>query len=79
VAVDLSQDSPTYGRHVAVILSEQEWNQLLLPAGFAHGDLTLEPDTEVLYKADAYYAPQSEGGMRWNDPDLANPFSYQAR
>ena len=71
VAVDLRQGSPTYGRHVSAILSKQNWNQLLVPAGFAHGYLTLEPGSEVLYKVDAYYAPQSEGGVCWNDPDLA--------
>ncbi len=70
IAVDLRKGSPTYGLHVSAILSEEAWNQLLVPVGFAHGYLTLEPRTEVLYKVDNYYAPQCEGGIAWNDPEL---------
>lgn len=70
VAVDLRRNSPTYGRHVAAELSEENWAQLLVPAGFAHGFCTLEPDTHVLYKVDAFYAPQHDAGVLWSDPAL---------
>ena len=70
VAVDLRRGSPSYGRHVATILSAAAWNQLFVPAGFAHGLMTLEPDTEILYKVSAYYAPSHDHGILWNDPAL---------
>jgi dTDP-4-dehydrorhamnose 3,5-epimerase len=70
VVVDLRAGSSTYGKSVSAILSADAWNQLFVPAGFAHGYLTLEPYTEVLYKVDDYYTPECEGGVIWNDPDL---------
>jgi dTDP-4-dehydrorhamnose 3,5-epimerase len=71
VAVDIRRGSPSYGRHVAVELSAANGAQLFVPEGFAHGYCTLEPDTEMLYKVNDFYAPQSEGGLLWNDPALA--------
>ncbi len=70
VAVDLRRGSPTYGRHVSAVLSVEAWNQILVPIGFAHGLMTLEPDTEVIYKVSNYYAPEYDKGLLWNDPNL---------
>jgi dTDP-4-dehydrorhamnose 3,5-epimerase len=71
VAVDIRRASRNYGRSVVVILSAENGRQLFVPAGFAHGYCTLEPDTEVFYKVDAPYSREHERGLRWNDPALA--------
>ena len=70
IAVDLRRSSPTYGRHVSAVLTADAWNQILVPIGFAHGFMTLEPDTEVIYKVSNYYAPDHDKGLLWNDPAL---------
>ena len=71
VAVDLRRGSPTFGKWVSCELSVAKWNQVLVPKGFAHGFLTLEPATEIFYKVSAPYAPHCDRAIRWNDPALA--------
>lgn len=71
VAVDLRPQSPTYRQWVAVELSADNKRQLLIPRGFGHGFVTLTDRVEFLYKADNPYAPEADGGIRWNDPELA--------
>jgi len=74
MVVDLRRGSPTYGQNFAVELSAENRLQLIVPRGFAHGFLTLEPDSEVIYKCDALYHAAAERGLHWADPDLALPW-----
>lgn len=71
VVVDIRRSSPTFGRHVAVELKSGDGQALLIPAGFAHGFVALEPETVFLYKVDRLYAPEAERTIYWNDPELA--------
>lgn len=71
VAVDIRRGSPTFGRHVAVELTEENHRQFFIPRGFAHGFSVLSEVALFQYKCDNAYAPQSEGALAWNDPDLA--------
>jgi len=70
VAVDIRRGSPTFGRHVAVELSAENRRQLFIPRGFAHGFAVLSDEALFQYKCDAYYAPESEGAVAWDDPAL---------
>ena len=71
MAVDLRKDSPAYKKWYAIELSEENQKQFLIPRGFGHGFVTLTDHVEFMYKADNYYAPEADGGIRWNDPTLA--------
>jgi dTDP-4-dehydrorhamnose 3,5-epimerase len=79
VAVDLRRGSPTYGQWESCVLSAREGNQLLVPIGFAHGFVTLEPDVEVFYKVSAPYAPDCERGIRWSDPMIGIAWPLEGR
>ena len=71
VAVDIRRGSPTFGKHVAVELTAENHRQLFVPRGFAHGFSVLSDEAVFQYKCDNFYAPQSEGAIAWNDPDIA--------
>ncbi|SFQ62921.1 dTDP-4-dehydrorhamnose 3,5-epimerase [Roseivivax halotolerans] len=70
VVVDLRRGSPTFGRWEGFELSAENGQQLLVPAGFAHGFVTREPETEIVYKRSDYYAPEAEGAVAWDDPEI---------
>ena len=70
VAVDLREGSPWYGRYVMAEISAENWQQILVPKGFAHGFLTLAADTAVIYRVTTHYSQAHDSGVRWNDPDI---------
>jgi dTDP-4-dehydrorhamnose 3,5-epimerase len=74
VAVDIRKGSPTWGKWVGAELSAENGWQLFVPIGFAHGFVTLEPNSEVEYKCSGLYAPEAEGALIWNDPSVALPW-----
>jgi dTDP-4-dehydrorhamnose 3,5-epimerase len=76
VAVDLRKRSPTFGKYLGIILSENNHYQLYVPRGYAHGFLVLSDTAEVIYKVDNIYAPDSECGLMWNDPDVGISWPY---
>ena len=78
VAVDIRRGSPTYGQWKGYELTAQNGEQLYIPVGFAHGFVTLEPDSEIFYKCSDYYAPKTEGAILWNDPDIGIDWPTEA-
>lgn len=77
VAVDIRKGSATYGKWVGYELSAENGAQLFIPAGFAHGFTTLQPDSEIIYKCSDYYAPGTEGALRWDDPAIGIDWPLQ--
>jgi dTDP-4-dehydrorhamnose 3,5-epimerase len=77
IAMDVRRGSPTYGKHVAAELTSHSGQCFYIPIGFAHAFVTLSDDVLVMYKVSNYYAPHLEGGVRWNDPDVAFSWPYQ--
>ena len=78
VAVDIRRDSPTFGKWAGLVISADEWNQLFVPCGFAHGFVTLEEATEVHYKVSAPYSPEHERAVRFDDPDIGIEWPVEA-
>lgn len=70
VAVDIRKSSPNFGKWLALEVSAEKWNQILVPKGFAHGFITLTDDTEVIYKVTDYYAPEHDRSIRFDDPSI---------
>jgi dTDP-4-dehydrorhamnose 3,5-epimerase len=79
VAVDIREGSPHFGNWVSLVVSSEKWNQIFVPKGFAHGFLTLEPHTEVVYKVTDIYAPECDRCIAWNDPELLIDWPLQGR
>lgn len=79
LAVDLIPGSATFGKSFGMELTEENQTMLYIPPGFGHGFLTLTDETHFLYKCTAEYAPESDGGIRWNDPDLSIPWPFHGQ
>ena len=77
VAVDIRKGSPTFGQSVGYELTAENGAQVFVPAGFAHGFMTLQPDSEIIYKCSDYYAPETEGAVRWDDPAIGIDWPLQ--
>jgi dTDP-4-dehydrorhamnose 3,5-epimerase len=78
IAVDIRRSSPTFGMYMSAELSAKNGYQLYVPVGFAHGFCTLEDNVEVMYKVSEFYSPACDSGIRWDDPDIAVPWPFQA-
>lgn len=76
VVVDIRHGSPNFGKWIDLELSAEAWNQIYVPRGFAHGFMTLEPDTEVIYKVSDIYSPEHNGVIRFDDPDIGIDWEY---
>ena len=79
VVVDIRKNSKTYGQYFSKVLSAEKNESLFIPAGFAHGFLTLKPGSEIVYKCTNYYAPHAEGSLKWNDPTIGVEWPLEGR
>src|SRR5690606_20849536 len=79
VAVDIRKSSPDFGRWTALLVSAEKWNQIFIPKGFAHGFVTLEPDTEVIYKVSDFYSPEHDRSIRFDDPAIGIDWTLDAK
>ena len=78
VAVDIRKGSPNFGKWVGLEVSAERWNQIFVPKGFAHGFVTLTPDTEVIYKVTDFYSPEHDRGIRYDDPAIGIDWPVEA-
>ncbi|MEO1941440.1 MAG: dTDP-4-dehydrorhamnose 3,5-epimerase [Campylobacterales bacterium] len=77
VVVDIRKGSPTFGKWISAILTGDNFRQIVVPKGFAHGILTLVPNTHLLYKVDQFYSPKHDRAIRWNDPELGIEWNWE--